>query len=77
MQAQRDAILGYAEQQHAYYIRFIEDHQVIGGSYTLLSDAEDAEKIMTLLYLKKTFWLNGSTFQDVIKGLQILAVHSS
>ena len=77
MPLQRDAILGYADQQQAYYIRFIENHRVI-GSYTTLKhspQSDDAEHIMTLLYLKKTFWLNGSAFQDVIKGLQSLPVY--
>jgi hypothetical protein len=78
MQQQRDAILGYTDQQQAYYIRFIENHSVVGDSYALFcatSDAEHAESIMTTLLLKKSFWLNGSSFQDIVKGLQSIHVH--
>ena len=35
-------------------------------------DSEAAESIMTTLFLKKSFWLNGSEFQNVVQGLQPL-----
>lgn len=73
MKNQRDAILGYADDLHAYYIRFIEDNMVLGESYGLFCnhpENDEAEQIMTTLFLKKSFWINGSDFQDIVKGLQ-------
>ncbi|MEK5764770.1 hypothetical protein VXE39_18710, partial [Acinetobacter junii] len=35
-------------------------------------DSEAAESIMTTLFLKKSFWLNGSEYLDIVKGLQPL-----
>lgn len=73
MNTQRDAILGYADDQHAYYIRLIENNSPLGESYGLPCahpHSEESEQIMTTLFLKKSFWLNGSAFQDIIKGLQ-------
>lgn len=76
MNTQRDAILGYADDQHAYYIRLIENNAPLGEAcYGLTCDhphSEESEKIMTTLFLKKSFWLNGSTFSDTIKGLQAI-----
>ena len=75
MNNQRDAILGYADEQHAYYIRLIENNTVLGDSYGLTCqhpNSEAAESIMTTLFLKKSFWLNGSAFTDIIKGLELL-----
>ena len=72
MNNQRDAILGYADEQHAYFIRLIEDNIIVGKSYGLFCESpnsEAAESIMTTLFLKKSFWLNGSAFQDIVKGL--------
>ncbi|EKU52196.1 MULTISPECIES: hypothetical protein [Acinetobacter] len=72
MNNQRDAILGYADEQHAYFIRLIENNTVLGNSYGLFCespDSENAEHIMTTLFLKKSFWLNGSEFNDIVKGL--------
>ncbi|WP_038342460.1 hypothetical protein [Acinetobacter sp. A47] len=72
MNKQRDAILGYADEQHAYFIRLIENNTVLGNSYGLFCenpDSETAESIMTTLFLKKSFWLNGSEFNDIVKGL--------
>lgn len=72
MNNQRDAILGYADEQHAYFIRLIENDTVLGNSYGLFCespDSESAESIMTTLFLKKSFWLNGSEFNDIVKGL--------
>ena len=72
MNNQRDAILGYADEQHAYFIRLIENNTVLGNSYGLFCespDSESAESIMTTLFLKKSFWLNGSEFKDIVKGL--------
>ena len=75
MNNQRDAILGYADEQHAYYIRLIENNMELGESYGLVCphpNSEAAESIVTTLFLKKSFWLNGSAFNDIIKGLQRL-----
>lgn len=75
MRNQRDAVLGYANEQHAYYIRLIENDAVLGESYGLFCenpDSEAAESIMTTLFLKKSFWLNGSEYIDIVKGLQLL-----
>lgn len=33
MKNQRDAVLGYANEQHAYFIRLIENDAVLGESY--------------------------------------------
>ncbi|NUG23984.1 hypothetical protein, partial [Acinetobacter lactucae] len=68
-------VLGYANEQHAYYIRLIENDAVLGESYGLFCenpDSEAAESIMTTLFLKKSFWLNGSEYLDIVKGLQLL-----
>ena len=75
MNNQRDAILGYTDEQHAYFIRLIENNTILGYSYGLFCespDSEAAESIMTTLFLKKSFWLNGSEFQNVVQGLQPL-----
>ncbi len=75
MKNQRDAVLGYANEQDAYYIRLIENDAVLGESYGLFCenpDSETAESIMTTLFLKKSFWLNGSEYLDIVKGLQPL-----
>ena len=72
MNNQRDAILGYADEKHAYFIHLIENNTVLGSCYGLFCDSpnsEAAESIMTTLFLKKSFWLNGSEFQDIIQGL--------
>lgn len=72
MNNRRDAILGYADEQHAFFIRLIENNTVLGESYGLFCDnqnSEAAESIMTTLFLKKSFWLNGSEFNDIVKGL--------
>jgi hypothetical protein len=53
MKNQRDAVLGYANEQHAYYIRLIENDAVLGESYGLFCenpDSEAAESIMTTLF---------------------------
>lgn len=72
MNIQRDAILGYADKQHAYFIQLIENNTNLGNSYGLICNphSDDAESIMTTLFLKKSFWLNGSAFTDIIKGLE-------
>ncbi|MBF6964618.1 hypothetical protein HN241_01275 [Acinetobacter baumannii] len=75
MKNQRDAVLGYADEQHAYYIRLIENDAVLGESYGIFcenQESEAAESIMTTLFLKKSFWLNGSEFTDIVKGLHPL-----
>ena len=75
MNTQRDAILGYANDQHAYYIRLIENDVILGTDYGLAceqSNVDAADSIMTTLFLKKSFWLNGSDFSDIVKGLQAL-----
>ncbi|MEG0482660.1 hypothetical protein [Acinetobacter piscicola] len=77
MATQRDAILGYADEQHAYYIRLIEDNTVLGSQYGLFcenTNSDTAESIMTTLFLKKSFWLNGSAFNDIVKGLEPLTL---
>ncbi|KAA8734776.1 hypothetical protein F4V57_03165 [Acinetobacter qingfengensis] len=77
MNIQRDAILGYADERQVYFIQFIENNTVMGERYGLLcqhSDAEVAESIMTTLFLKKSFWLNGSEFQDIVKGLMPITI---
>ena len=77
MATQRDAVLGYADEQHAYYIRLIEDNNVLDSQYGLFcenTNSDDAESIMTTLFLKKSFWLNGSAFNDIVKGLEPLAL---
>ena len=38
MATQRDAVLGYADEQHAYYIRLIEDNNVLGSQYGLFCE---------------------------------------
>ena len=43
MTTQRDAILGYADDQHAYYIRLIEDNIVLGGNMRLKAIKEFTE----------------------------------
>ncbi|ENV36550.1 MULTISPECIES: hypothetical protein [Acinetobacter] len=76
MNNRRDAILGYADEQHAYFIRLIEDNNVLGNSYGLFCESpnsEAAESIMTTLFLKKSFWLNGSEFNDIVKGLNLIS----
>ncbi len=58
MKNQRDAVLGYANEQHAYYIRLIENDAVLGESYGLFCenpDSEAAESIMTTLFFEKIF----------------------
>lgn len=58
MNNRRDAILGYADEQHAYFIRLIEDNNVLGNSYGLFCESpnsEAAESIMTTLFLKNPF----------------------
>lgn len=73
MKNQRDAILGYAQELHAYYIQFIENNKILENRYGLVCEStEHAERIMTTLMLKKTFWIDGSTLQDITKGLQPL-----
>jgi len=75
MKNQRDAVLGYANEQHAYYIRLIENDAVLGESYGLFCenpDSEAAESIMTTLCVKNSFSLNGSEYLDIVKGLQPL-----
>jgi len=75
MNNQRDAILGYADEQHAYFIQLIENNTILGNSYGLICNnphSDDADSIMTTLFLKKSFWLNGSAFTDVIKGLEAI-----
>ena len=75
MNTQRDAILGYANEKHAYFIQLIENNMVMGESYGLVCphpNSEAAESIMTTLFLKKSFWMNGSAFTDIIKGLEPL-----
>ena len=75
MKNQRDAILGYAQELHTYYIQFIENNTVLDNRYGLacqdISD-DQAENIMTTLILKKSFWINGSNLQDIVKGLKPL-----
>lgn len=75
MKNQRDAILGYAQELHTYYIQFIENNTVLSNRYGLacqdISDNQ-AENIMTTLILKKSFWINGSSLQDIVKGLKPL-----
>ncbi|MDA1254358.1 MAG: hypothetical protein O2928_07690 [Proteobacteria bacterium] len=76
MNNRRDAILGYADEQHAYFIRLIEDNNVLGNSYGLFCESpnsEASESIMTTLFLKKSFWLNGSEFNDIVKGLNLIS----
>ncbi len=76
MNNRRDAILGYADEQHAYFIRLIEENNVLGNSYGLFCESpnsEAAESIMTTLFLKKSFWLNGSEFNDIVKGLNLIS----
>ncbi|HGH3200976.1 TPA: hypothetical protein ACJK0G_003523, partial [Acinetobacter baumannii] len=54
MKNQRDAVLGYADEQHAYYIRLIENDAVLGESYGIFCEnpeSEAAESIMTTLFL--------------------------
>jgi hypothetical protein len=72
MNNQRDAILGYADEQHAYFIRLIENNTVLGNAMDCFVKSEAAESIMTTLFLKKSFWLNGSEFQHIVQGLQPL-----
>ena len=75
MGTQRDAILGYADDLHAYYISFIENEAILGKRYGLFCDQPEsdmAESIMTTLFLKKSFWLNGSEFNEIVSGLQPL-----
>ena len=77
MTTQRDAILGYSDDQHAYYIRLIENDTVLGSHYGLICEhsyGDEAESAMTTLFLKKSFWLNGSAFSDIVKGLQPLSL---
>ncbi|MFT4020812.1 MAG: hypothetical protein QM666_04755 [Acinetobacter sp.] len=74
----RDAILGYADDQHAYYISLIEDEAVLGNRYGLFCESPEsdtADSIMTTLFLKKSFWINGSEFDDIVCGLQPLQQH--
>ena len=75
MKNQRDAVLGYANEQRADYMRLIENDAALGESYGLFCenpDSEAAESIITTLFLKKSFWLNGSEYLDIVKGLQPL-----
>ena len=43
MKNQRDAVLGYANEQHAYYIRLIENDAVLGESYGLFCENPESE----------------------------------
>ncbi len=73
MKTQRDAILGYAKELHAYYIQFIENNTLLDTCYGLsCQNDEQAENVMTTLLMKKSFWIDGSAFQDIIKGLHPL-----
>lgn len=77
MKTHRDAILGYANDQNAYYIRLIENNAELGHLYGLSCDQPDsdaAESIMTTLFLKKSFWMNGSAFTDIVKGLKTITL---
>jgi hypothetical protein len=40
MNNQRDAILGYADEQHAYFIRLIENNTVLGNCYGLFCEVQ-------------------------------------
>jgi hypothetical protein len=44
MKNQRDAVLGYANEQHAYYIRLIENDAVLGESYGLFVKIQIAKQ---------------------------------
>lgn len=70
----RDAILGYAQELNAYYIQLMENHRIIAQKYGLFCDANEqlAEQVMTTLILKKSFWLNGSSVQQIIDGLHLV-----
>lgn len=71
----RDAILGYTREENAFFIRLFEDDQAVSaffGMYYDQKDEEEAEKIMSLLYVKKLFWLNGTALEDTLKGLDKL-----
>ena len=43
MKNQRDAVLGYADEQHAYYIRLIENDAVLGESYGIFCENPESE----------------------------------
>ena len=81
MNQQRDAILGYAQELQAYYIQLIENNTVIEHRYGFICDdtsnEEQVDQIMLTLFLKKSFWINGSTIQNTIKGLQAIAPNFS
>ncbi|WP_336983997.1 hypothetical protein [Acinetobacter soli] len=80
MKKQRDAVFGYAQDLHAYYIQFIENNKILENRYGLvcnLNDEDQADSIMTTLILKKSFWMNGSSLYDITRGLQLLAPHFS
>ena len=69
----RDAILGYAKDQHAFFIRLFENNRAVSQFFGLpcqYQDTEQAEKIMSLLYLKKAFWLSGSSLENILSGLE-------
>jgi hypothetical protein len=77
MNTQRDAILGYAQELGSYYIQLFEDHRTVASCYGLRcqdTSSDQAESIMTTLILKKSYWMNGSAFQDIVKGLQPISV---
>jgi hypothetical protein len=72
MNNRRDAILGYADEQHAFFIRLIENNTVLGESYGLFCDnqnSEAAESIMTTLFLKNLFGSMALSLMILLKGL--------
>lgn len=73
----RDAILGYAQDQHIFFIRLFENNKAVSDSFGIsccADDQEQAEKVMSLLYLKKSFWLSGSSLENTLSGLNELSI---
>ena len=71
----RDAIIGYATDKQAFFIRLFENDQAISdfvGLYCQDQKSREAESIMLILSLKRSFWLNGWNSVDILNGLKPL-----
>lgn len=72
MTCSRDAIIGYATDKKAFFIRLFENDEAISefvGIHCLDRKSPEAENIMLILYLKRSFWIDGWTSNDILDGL--------
>lgn len=74
----RDAVLGYAAEHNAFFIRLFENGHAVSQCFGIPcqdQSHEEADSIMSLLYVKKLFWLSGSALDQTIDGLHKLKLH--